>query len=184
MNKLFWIDMEMTGLDVDTEVVIEVAVIITDLNFNELDQFECVVKQPQSYLEKMDDWNKEHHSKSGLLKKIPMGMDPEFVEVKLIDLVRKHFKEIPGHDGKNDNRPILAGNSITQDRLFIDKYFQEFSGLLHYRMLDVSSWKIIMANKFNYKFHKSNQHRALDDIRESINELKTYLQFVHVAPNS
>lgn len=165
--------MEMTGLDVNKEVIIEVAAIITDLNFSELDQFETVVKQPQKYLDSMDAWNTEHHKKSGLTAKVPSGLDQDFVEHKLVDLVKKHFPD-------PKDRPILAGNSIMQDRLFIDKYMPDFSSRLHYRMLDVSSWKIILNNKFKYVYHKSNQHRALDDIRESIQELRAYCDFIHV----
>lgn len=170
-EKLFWIDMEMTGLDVDNEVVIEVAAIITDYDFKELDSFETVVKQEQKYLDAMDDWNKEHHTKSGLVKKIPQGMEPYLAEHYLIELARKHFPD-------PKNRPVLAGNSISQDRLFIDKYFESFAELLHYRMLDVSSWKLIFQKKFGHNFQKSNQHRALDDIRESIAELKNYLSYL------
>lgn len=174
MEKLFWIDMEMTGLDVTKEVIIEVAAVITDLKFQELDTFEAVVRQPQKYLDSMDAWNTEHHKKSGLTAKVPNGIDQDFAEHKLVDLVKKHFP-----DGK-DNRPVLAGNSIMQDRLFIDKYMPDFASRLHYRMLDVSSWKIIMNNKFKYVYRKSNQHRALDDIRESIQELRAYCDFIKV----
>lgn len=180
MEKLFWIDMEMTGLDVENEVIIEVAAIITDVNFNELDHFETVIKQPQKYLDNMDAWNTEHHKKSGLTAKVPNGMDPEMVEHKLMDLVNKHF---PKWDMEKKFMPILAGNSIAQDRMFIEKYFLNFAETLHYRVLDVSSWKIVFANKFNYIYQKSNQHRALDDIRESISELKQYCQFVSVQAN-
>lgn len=163
--------MEMTGLDVEKEVVIEVAAIITDYDFKELDTFETVIKQDQKYLAAMDDWNTEHHTKSGLVKKVPHGMEPFEAEHYLMDLVRKHFPD-------TRNRPMLAGNSITQDRLFIEKYFESFAGQLHYRMLDVSSWKIIFQKKFGYHYQKSNQHRALDDIRESIGELKNYMEFL------
>jgi oligoribonuclease len=173
MDKLFWLDMEMTGLDVKKEVVIEVAAIITDLEFQELDQFETVVRQPQTYLDNMDDWNTEHHRKSGLTAKVPYGMAPDLVEAKLVDLVKKHFPN-------EKDKPILAGNSIGQDRLFIDKYFPEFGERLHYRMVDVSSWKVILNKKFGYMYQKSNQHRALDDIRESIQELKNYCRFIHI----
>ena len=173
MEKLFWIDMEMTGLDVEKEVIIEVAAIITDLKFQELDCYEDVVRQPQKYLDSMDAWNKEHHKKSGLTAKVPHGTPPDHVEHKLIDLVKKHFPD-------PKDRPILAGNSIMQDRLFINKYMTELAPLLHYRMLDVSSWKIIMNNKFRYVYHKANQHRALDDIRESIQELRAYCDFIQV----
>lgn len=174
MNKLFWIDMEMTGLDVEKEVIIEVAAIVTDLNFAELDTFETVVKQPQKYLDSMDAWNTEHHKKSGLTAKVPSGMMPDQVEAKLVDLVKKHFPE-----GGNE-RPVLAGNSIMQDRLFINKYMPEFAARLHYRMVDVSSWKVIINNKFKYVYQKSNKHRALEDIRESIQELRHYCDMMTV----
>lgn len=167
MQKLFWIDMEMTGLDVEKEVIIEVAAIVTDLNFKELDTFETVVKQPQKYLDAMDAWNTEHHKKSGLTAKVPSGMEPDQVEAMLVDMVKKHFPN-------PKDRPVLAGNSIMQDRLFIDKYMKDLSSRLHYRMVDVSSWKVIINNKFNYVYQKANKHRALDDIRESIQELRAY----------
>lgn len=167
MNKLFWLDMEMTGLDVEKEVIIEVAAIVTDLDFKELDTFETVVKQPQKYLDAMDAWNTEHHRKSGLTAKVPFGMEPDQVEAKLVDLVKKYFPD-------PKDRPVLAGNSIMQDRLFIDKYMKDLSSRLHYRMVDVSSWKVIINNKFKYVYEKSNKHRALEDIRESIQELRHY----------
>lgn len=173
MSKLFWIDMEMTGLDVETEVIIEVAAIITDWNFRELDTFEAVIKQPQHYLDNMDDWNTEHHGESGLTAKVPFGMDPELAEKRLVELVTKHFPD-------SRNRPMLCGNSIAQDRLFIDKYMKDFSHLLHYRALDVTSWKVVMRNKFGFEYKKENRHRALDDIRESIQELHAYVQYVKV----
>ena len=173
MDKLFWIDMEMTGLDVKKEVIIEVAAIITDFDFQELDQFETIVRQPPKYLDNMDAWNTEHHKKSGLTAKVPQGMEPDLVEAKLVDLVKKHFPD-------SKTRPMLAGNSIAQDRLFIDKYMPLFAERLHYRVVDVSSWKVIINKKFNFVFRKSNNHRALDDIRESIEELKAYCEFIQI----
>lgn len=170
LEKLFWIDLEMTGLDVDKEVIIECAVVITDLNFKELDKFETVVKQPQKYLESMDDWNKSHHRESGLTAKVPHGMSSDDTETQLIQMVRRHFS--------NDDRPVLAGNSIMQDRLFIDKYWPGFASTLHYRMLDVSSWKVIYNSKLNLKYEKKNAHRALEDVYESIAELQYYLNFI------
>ncbi len=162
--------MEMTGLDVSKEVVIEVAAIITDINFITKDTYHAIVKQPQSYLDKMDDWNKSHHKASGLLGLVPTGTSPERVEADLNKLLDRHFA---------NERAIIAGNSIAQDRLFIDKYFKSFATRIHYRMLDVSSWKIIMKEKFRREYVKRNAHRALDDIEESINELKFYLGFVN-----
>lgn len=171
LMKLFWIDLEMTGLDIDKEVVIECAAIITDYNFTVLDTYETVINQPNIYLERMDDWNKDHHTKSGLTAKVPFGKTPDQVEEDLINLLKKHWPKVE----KKEDKPILAGNSIGQDRLFLNKYFKNFSEQLHYRMLDISSWKIIFNNKYNLRYDKKNSHRALLDIKESIEELKFYL---------
>ena len=171
-SKLFWIDLEMTGLDVDKEVIIECAVIVTDMKFKPLDTFETVVKQPQHYLDQMDNWNRTHHRDSGLTAKVPFGLPSDEIEDHLISMIKKHFT--------NDERPVLAGNSIAQDRLFIDKYWSGFASLLHYRMLDISSWKIIFNSKYGVKYDKTNSHRALNDIQESIAELEFYLS--HLKP--
>jgi oligoribonuclease len=167
--------MEMSGLDLNKEVIIEVACIVTDMNFRELDCFETVVKQPQHYLDNMDAWNTEHHGKSGLTAKVPFGMDPEMAELKVIDIIDRHF---PLSKTDMKKRPILAGNSIMQDRIFIDKYMPKLSSRLHYRMVDVSSFKVVMTNKFEIEYKKKNSHRALDDIRESIGELRYYLDHI------
>lgn len=173
MTKLFWIDMEMTGLDVNKEVVIEVAAVVTDLQLNTLDTYHSVVRQEQKYLDAMDDWNKTHHRESGLTDAIPKGKDPAVVEKDLLVLLDKHFK---------DERAVIAGNSISQDRLFINKYFKSFSARLHYRMLDVTAWKIMMNARFGIVHQKKNAHRAVDDIQESIDEMRLYLSKVN--PNA
>lgn len=177
IENLLWLDMEMSGLDVNKEVIIEVACIVTDMNFRELDCFESVVKQPQSYLDNMDAWNTEHHKKSGLTAKVPTGMEPDMVEAKLVDMIDRHF---PLSKTELKKRPILSGNSVMQDRIFIDKYMKTLSARLHYRMVDVSSFKVVMTNKFEIEYKKKNSHRALDDIRESIGELRYYLD--HIQP--
>lgn len=169
MTKLFWIDMEMTGLDVTKEVPIEIAVIVTDLDLKELDQYHAVIKQDQKYIDGMDDWNTKHHKESGLTALIPTGKEPSVVENELIALAAKHWK---------DERPVIAGNSISQDRLFINAYLPKFANKLHYRMLDVTSWKIMMNAKFEIVYPKKNAHRAIDDIRESIEEMRLYLSKV------
>lgn len=175
VSKLLWLDMEMTGLELEKEVIIEVACIITDMDFKELESFETVVKQPQAYLDRMDAWNTEHHGKSGLTAKVPTGMEPDAAEFRLTSIIDRHF---PQWKEDKKYRPMLAGNSIMQDRLFIDKYFLKLSERLHYRMLDVSSWKIVYNNKFDISYKKQNAHRALDDIRESIGELRYYMDFI------
>ena len=169
MDKIMWIDLEMTGLDVEKEVIIEIAVIITDKNLTAQDQYHSVIKQPQKYIEAMDEWNTTHHTRSGLVAKIPNGNSPEDVEDELIQLVHKHFP---------NEKPIIAGNSISQDRTFINKYFTRFADTLHYRMLDVSSWKLVFKFMYNMRFEKTETHQAMDDIKESIAEMKYYLGFI------
>lgn len=165
MEKLLWIDMEMTGLDVEREVPIEIAAIVTDIEFKELDTYHAVIRQPQEFLDRMDDWNRQHHGASGLTAAVPKGQAPSVVEDDMLQLVGKHF----------GTPAILAGNSIGQDRLFINKYFPKLAAKLHYRMLDVTSWKIIMNARYQVKYDKKNTHRAVDDIRESISEMSFYL---------
>lgn len=169
MTKMLWLDMEMTGLDVEKEVPIEVAAIVCDLQFNELETFHAVIKQPQEFLDRMDAWNKEHHGASGLTAAVASGRDPATVERELMQFVDRHFQ---------GESAVLCGNSIGQDRLFINKYFPLFARKLHYRMLDVTSWKVIFQSIYKVKFEKKNTHRAIDDIRESIGELRFYMQRV------
>jgi oligoribonuclease len=171
MMKFFWLDMEMTGLDVEKEVVIEVAVMITNNKLETLDTYHAIVKQPQDFVDRMDSWNKKTHGESGLTPLIATGKDPDEVEKELLALVEKHFEP--------KDRIILAGNSIGQDRLFINKYFKQFAERLHYRMVDVTSFKIIFNNMFQISYAKKvANHRAIEDVQESINELKRYLEFV------
>lgn len=167
--KLLWLDMEMTGLDVEKEVPIEVAALVTDGAFSTVAEYHAVIKQPERYLAAMDSWNQKHHKESGLLALIPNGKEPAVVDRDLAHLIRTHFI---------GERAILAGNSISQDRLFIRKYMPETEALLHYRMLDVTSFKVVYNGLYDRKFKKKDAHRALDDIRESIDELKFYLSFV------
>ena len=168
ISRFFWLDLEMTGLDPEKEVIIEAAAIITNNRLEEIDSYHCIVQQDQEYLEKMDKWNTKQHKKSGLYDLVPGGTPQSQMEEELLALANKHYK---------NERVILAGNSIYQDRLFIRKYLLQFEKKLHYRMLDVSAWKIIFADK-GVEFKKENKHRALDDIRESIREMKEYLNYL------
>jgi oligoribonuclease len=169
ISKLLWLDMEMTGLDVEKEVPIEVAALITDWNLISQAEFHQVIKQPQSYLESMDNWNKTHHKASGLLDQIPRGMPMAEVDKKMAQWIQTSFATEPA---------ILCGNSISQDRLFIRKYMPLTEATLHYRMMDVTAWKVVFNGLYGRKFKKNDAHRALEDIRESIAEFKYYLSFV------
>lgn len=167
--KFLWLDMEMTGLDVSKEVPIEVAAIATDSAFNELGLYHAVFKQPKPYLDAMDEWNQRQHRETGLIDLVPGGKDPALVDAELAAFVKQHF---------GAERAVLSGNSIPQDRLFIRKYMPETEATLHYRMVDVTSFKVIFNELYHQKFKKKDAHRALDDIRESIGELKYYLSFI------
>jgi oligoribonuclease len=168
--RLLWLDMEMTGLDVNKERIIEVACIASAKDWLELDTYHAVVYQDASFISGMDEWNRKQHGGTGLTKLIANGKPQEDVEKEIIGFINKHWDK--------KERPILAGNSIHQDRKFIEKYMPDLDQRLHYRMLDVSAFKIIFDGLHNLKYKKRESHRALDDIRESLNELKYYLQFI------
>ena len=169
MNHILWIDLEMTGLNPETEVIIEVGAIVTSaLKLEELDRYHCVVRQHKEFLDKMDKWNTKVHKASGLYDLIPSGKTEAEAEQGLIQFMDKYFKDQPA---------VIAGNSISQDRAFIKKYFTNLESRLHYRMLDVTAWKLIME-KEGLVFDKRNLHRALSDIEESVAEMRFYLQFM------
>jgi oligoribonuclease len=173
MNHLFWLDMEMSGLDSNIHRILEVALIVTDLKFNPLYEYETVVYQEPAVLSAMDNWCTRHHSESGLTARIPTGKAESVVEEELISIFQK-YKEEPGE------KCILAGNSIGQDRRFLERYMPKLCSLLHYRMLDVSSFKIVYENIYHKQFSKKKRHRALEDIQESIAELQYYLSLVSI----
>jgi oligoribonuclease len=149
-----------------TDRILEIAAIVTDFDFNELGRFESAVNQDISVLNNMNDWCKETHNASGLVKRVMVAPSEQKVSADFAKFIKKHFAE----------PAVLAGNSIHQDRRFITQWWPEVDELLHYRMLDVSSYKIIMQNKYHRIFGKKETHRALDDIEESIAELKFYLK--------
>ncbi len=169
MNYL-WVDMEMSGLEVASCRILEVAAVVTDGKFQTLEEYHAVVYQSPEHLDSMDAWCKENHGKSGLTALVATGKPEAVVEKELLALIDRHF---PAKE-----RPLLAGNSIGQDRKFIDAYMPLLSKRLHYRMLDVTSYKVVFEDRFQIKFEKKGSHRAVDDIYESIGELNHYLSFV------
>lgn len=169
--KLLWIDLEMTGLDPAQDRILEVAAIATDMNFNEIARYEAVVKVDGEIIKQRmvgDFWDKNAETRDALIAQNTNGKPIAEVEAELIDFAKKHFGKVI----------YLAGNSIHQDRKFIEREMPEFNKYLHYRMLDVSAWKIYFENAKNKKFVKPENHRALDDIMGSIEELKWYLTFL------
>jgi oligoribonuclease len=161
----------MTGLDENVDSILEVAVVVTDYEFGVLEQYHRVVFQPQDVLDKMNDWCKRTHGDSGLTAAVPHGTPLAQVEKELLALIDKYYAP--------QERVVLAGNSVGNDKRFLDKFMPEVEKRLHYRLIDVSSFKEIYREKYHLKFDKKNTHRAVDDILESIAELKFYLSFVH-----
>lgn len=168
-TKLLWLDLEMTGLEVENDVIIEVAAVVTDFDFRILGKYEAVIKQSDEKLASMNEWAANQHELSGLTERVKQeGRSESEVEQELADFIAKHFKEEPA---------VLAGNSIHNDRNFIRASWPKVEARLHYRMFDVSSFKILMQGKFQVIVEKNNAHRAQDDIQASIDELKQYLEW-------
>jgi oligoribonuclease len=169
-DRLIWIDMEMSGLNPETDVVLEIATIVTDAELNVIETGpSLVVNQPASLFDKMDDWNKEHHTKSGLWKSVlESKVSCAEAERLTLEFVKKHT----GH-----KKSPLCGNSVWQDRRFLVKYMPQLDDYLHYRLIDVSTIKELASRWYTdfQKFQKKESaHRALDDIQESIDELIYY----------
>lgn len=165
-TRLVWIDLEMTGLDTDIHRIIEAAVIVTDFDFNEIDTYHAVINQPEEVLARSNEFVLETFGNNGLFAAVRASDKTErTVEAEVCELISR---SVP------DGGAYLAGNSIRADRTFIDLQWPKLAGLLHYRMLDVSSFKLWWLGKGKEPYKKSDTHRALDDIRESIAELKYY----------
>lgn len=170
MKKFFWIDLEMTGLDEKADQILEVAAVVTDLNLREVERYQAVVHQSASVLENMNDWCKKHHGESGLTAEVPGGKPLAQVEAELLALLGRHFA--------SEEKVVLCGNSIHNDKRFVDRYLPGLSKRLHYRLIDVSSFKEVFRDRYGVKFEKANAHRALGDVFESIKELEHYLSYV------
>ncbi len=169
-KNLVWIDLEMTGLSPATDRIIEIATIITDSHLNVLEEGPVIaIHQPLRRLVEMDDWNTRVHTKSGLINRVrESDFDEQRAEQETIDFISRYVSA---------NRSPLCGNSICQDRRFLANYMPRLESWLHYRNLDVSSIKELMVRwrpDLKDGFRKKNTHKALDDIRESIEELKYY----------
>jgi oligoribonuclease len=171
-TKLLWVDLEMTGLDPNNDVILEVAAEITDFDFKTLASYEACVKHPKelvsSLLQKNSWYDDYPQNRDAFIEKLDEGKTSEQVEQDLIKLIEVQFNGEPA---------ILAGNSIHNDRNFIKRWWPKLDSKLHYRMLDVSAYKILFQGKYGVEYEKPEVHRAYDDIRASIAELQFYLEW-------
>ncbi len=172
-TKLLWVDLEMTGLDADKDVILEIAVEITDFDFKTLASYEARVQHPKEIVVKRMSkniwWKDFPENRDDFVSKLDQGKPLHQVERELIELLTSQFGSEPA---------ILAGNSIHNDRNFIKRWWPEFDLKLHYRMLDVSALKVLMQGKYSVEFEKKEVHRAFDDIQASIAELQYYLEWL------
>ncbi|KAJ0989141.1 hypothetical protein J5N97_007497 [Dioscorea zingiberensis] len=176
---LVWIDLEMTGLNVEVDRILEIACVITDGNLNKLVEGpDLVIRQTEECLDNMGEWCQEHHAASGLTKRVLQSTITERdAEKQVIDFVKKHVET---------DTPLLAGNSIYVDLMFLKKYMPELASLFPHVLVDVSSVMALCVRWFPKDKRKApkkeNKHRAMDDIKESIKELKFYKDNIFKAP--
>ncbi len=171
-DRLVWIDLEMTGLEVEKHVIVEIACIVTDSELVALDDgVDLVVHTNADELAHMDDFVRKMHTKSGLLPLIEASdITVGAAQERVLEYIRAYVPQ--------PNSAPLCGNSIGVDRRFLDQYMRELDGYLHYRSVDVSSLKELCRRWYPEIYRKrpgkAEQHRALDDIRESVEELRFY----------
>ena len=169
-QNLIWVDLEMTGLEPDQDVIIEIATIVTDSELNTLDEGPVIaLHQSEQRLAAMDEWNTTHHTRSGLVERVRQSTDTETsASDKTIEFLQQL---VPAGVSP------MCGNSICQDRRFMARHMPVLEQYFHYRNLDVSTLKILAQRwrpELEQGFVKTGAHLALDDIRESIDELRYY----------
>ena len=168
---LLWVDLEMTGLDPEKDRILEVAAIATDMELNKIADYQAVIKVDEQLIgDRMVGvfWEQNAKSRDALIAQNSDGRSVQAVEQDLLAFIEKYFGKVA----------YLAGNSIHQDRKFIDREMPKLSHRLHYRMLDVSAWKIYFEHAKKQKFQKPEAHRAMSDIEGSIEEFRWYLTFL------
>lgn len=169
-TKLLWLDLEMTNVDPTSDRIVEVAAIVTDFKLNELYSYESAINHNEEVIKpllaKNSFWSERPEEMAKILDSIRHGKPESEVERDLVTVIEKTF--LPGET------VYLAGSSVRVDRSFIDAYFPKVSAMLHYRMLDVTAFKLWWLGTGRQEFLAPKAHRALDDIRRSIAELRFY----------
>jgi oligoribonuclease len=171
-TKLLWVDLEMTGLSPTEDVILEVAAEITDFNFKTLASYEATITHPKELVVKRMQanawWQNYPENRDHFVNNLEKGKELAVVEQELIALLEDQF---------GTEHAVLGGNSIYNDRMFIKQWMPALDLKLHYRMLDVSAWKIFMQGRHGLEFRKPEVHRAFEDIQGSIAELQYYLDW-------
>ncbi len=175
-DNLVWMDLEMSGLDPERDVILEIATIVTGPDLDIIDEGpSLVIHQPDEILESMDEWNTTHHGASGLTERVRQSpLSCAEAETQTLEFLHLHTVE---------GKAPLCGNTIGQDRRFLYKYMPRLSSWLHYRNVDVSSIKELVCRWYPEEMQapvKRSNHRALDDIRGSIEELRWYRDYIFV----
>lgn len=174
-QNLLWIDLEMTGLVAATDLIVEVALVVTDFGLGPIKaQYQSGVYHDPQALDAIlaaSTWHQEQTKDYvAAIRAVSVSGRPlDVVEDEIIKFIEPHFG--PGE------AIMLAGNSIRIDRAFIDHYWPRLAARCHYRMLDVSAWKVYMSGRFGFEYEKQSSHRAIDDIKESIAELECYINW-------
>ncbi len=175
-NHMVWIDCEMTGLNVETDALIEVAAIVTDGELNQLGEgVSVVIKPPKKALDQMIEFVHDMHVTSGLLPELDDGLTMADAQAEVLDYIKEHVPE---------GKAPLAGNTVGMDKVFLERDMPELSAWLHYRVIDVSSIKELARRWYPRAYFQSPEktggHRALGDIQDSIRELRYYREAVFV----
>ena len=181
MSAIVWMDMEMSGLEPETDRILEVAVLVTDGELEVIAEGpNLVLHQVDEVLEAMDEWNTSHHRQSGLTQRVrESSVDEAQASAALLAFLEEHTAK---------KKAPLAGNSIHQDRRFVARYLPEVEDWLHYRNVDVSTIKELAQRWYPKEYSgrpsKKGSHRAMDDLMESIEELKYYREALFLPPES
>ena len=168
-DNLIWIDLEMTGLDPNKERIIEIATLVTDSDLNILAEGpNLVISQPIEFLDGMDEWNQNQHGSSGLIEEVKnSNVTTQVAEIDTLEFISKYVGE---------KVSPMCGNTVSHDRRFLSKYMPRLESYFNYRHIDVSSFKEAAVRWMNEAqvYEKKGSHRALGDIKESVEELKFY----------
>ncbi len=168
-DNLIWIDLEMTGLDPNKEKIIEIATLITDSDLNVISEGpNLIISQPKEVLDEMDDWNQNQHGSTGLIDEVMKSdITEQVAEIETLEFVSKYVGE---------KASPMCGNTVSHDRRFLSKYMPRLEAYFNYRHIDVSSFKEVAVRWMNeaQTYEKKGSHRALGDIKESVEELRFY----------